>query len=239
MILWRTFLIGLLIGGLIGCRFKKESTVSTSDSAVSLVGSLKKIMWDGELYSKIYLDTIANKENLYGLGPVSFLRGEILIWDGQSYVSTVISDSIKVEESYETTSPFLAYVNVAKWKEIDLPDYISGIKDLEQYLNALLGTVKSPVPIILKGRVAQAKIHVQNLAEGSIVSSPAEAHKGQVDFELSDEEVQIFGFYSTSHQGILTHHDSFLHMHLINQDNSFMGHLDELAIGRLRLFLPE
>jgi len=70
------------------------------------------------------------------------------------------------------------------------------------------------------------------------VSSPAEAHQGQTNYYLNNEEVEIVGFFSTEHQGVFTHHDSFLHMHLITKDKSLMGHLDELELDKVTLYLP-
>ena len=39
-------------------------------------------MWKGELSGTINLDTISNKKGLYGLGPESYLTGELLINNG-------------------------------------------------------------------------------------------------------------------------------------------------------------
>ena len=81
-------------------------------------------------------------------------------------------------------------------------------------------------------------IHVQNLPEGTKVSSPEEAHQGQTNFTLKNEQVEIVGFFSTEHQGIFTHHDSYLHMHLLTTDESKMGHLDQVESTEMKLYLP-
>lgn len=65
----------LLISMLFSC--KKPSKNMNSD--VVVVGAMKNVMWKGELGGIISLDTIKNKEGLYGLGPVSYLTGELLI----------------------------------------------------------------------------------------------------------------------------------------------------------------
>ena len=92
----------------------------------------------------------------------------------------------------------------------------------------------------LTGTVETAKIHIVNLPKGSKVSSPDEAHKGQTDFPLTDEQAEIVGFFSTEHKAIFTHHDTYLHMHLITTDRQKMGHLDELLLkkGTVKLYLP-
>ena len=87
--------------------------------------------------------------------------------------------------------------------------------------------------------MAKAKIHIQNLPKGAIVTSPAEAHQGQIDYVLLNEDVTIIGFFSTEHKGIFTHHDSTIHLHLITKDESKMGHLDALEIDNMQLYLPK
>ena len=52
---------------------------------VKVVGEMRKVMWEGKLGGVIKLDTISSKENVYGLGPVEFLTGEILIIDRSFY----------------------------------------------------------------------------------------------------------------------------------------------------------
>ncbi len=54
---------------------------------------MRNVMLKGELAGKIQLDTISNQTGLYGIGPMEFLRGEILLLNGKSYVSKVLTDS--------------------------------------------------------------------------------------------------------------------------------------------------
>jgi acetolactate decarboxylase len=198
-------------------------------------------MWKGELHGNIDLDTIADKTNLYGLGPVAFLRGEILIIDGKSYKSTVVSDStMHVEETYRLKAPFFAYANIAGWTAQPLPDSVQTIQQLEQYLDMV--TTSSPRPYLFKlaGIVEEATIHIVNLPEGATVSSPEEAHAGQKNYKLKNEQFEIVGFFSTEHKAIFTHHDTFLHMHFITKDLQKMGHLDKALFqkGTTTLYLP-
>lgn len=210
-------------------------------NAVTIVGAMRNVMWKGELFGNINVDTIGNKTSLYGLGPVEYLTGEILILDGRSYKSTVVSDTtMRVEETFNIKAPFLGYANIPKWTERSLPDSIRTNQQLEQYLDRV--TKSSPRPFLFKltGTVEQAKIHIVNLPEGSTVSSPLDAHKGQVNYYLDNERSEIIGFFSTKHKSIFTHHNTYLHMHLITADRQKMGHLDEMLMkkGTMRLYLP-
>ena len=84
-------------------------TAQQTTNEVKIVGEMKNVMWKGQLYGNIKLDTITNKTNLYGLGPLEYLSGEILIIDGKAYKSTVVSDTtMKVEETYDIKAPFFA-----------------------------------------------------------------------------------------------------------------------------------
>lgn len=215
-------------------------TTLTDPSKVKVVGAMRNVMWKGELAGTIALDTIQSREGLYGLGPTDYLDGELLILNGKSYVSRVNTDgTIRMEETFQAHAPFFVYANVSEWKELDL-DGIASIQALEEYLTTIKGEVNRPFAFGMKGRVAKATIHVQNLPKGSKVSSPADAHVGQMKYEIVDEEVEIVGFYSTEHQGIFTHHDSYVHIHLITTDRTKMGHLDQVVFeDDVQVFIPK
>lgn len=232
-----TTLLGLTILTVTSSSAKAQHTLNE----VKIVGQMKNVMWKGELFGNIDLDTIANKTNLYGLGPVEYLAGEILIIDGKSYQSTVTSDTtMNVEETFEIKAPFFGYANISNWKVQALPDSIQTIQQLETYLDN--ATIDSPRPFMFKlsGTVEQATIHIVNLPKGAKVSSPEEAHKGQNNYKLKNEQSEVIGFFSTEHKAIFTHHDTFLHMHLITNDRKKMGHLDEVLFkkGTMQLYLP-
>jgi acetolactate decarboxylase len=222
-----------------GCNSSQKETEATNTySDLEIAGAMRDVMWKGELGSKINLDTIADKKGLYGLRPESYLTGELLINDGNAYVSKVTSDStMSVEKTFDLSAPFFVYTNVTEWNEMDLPASVKSMQDLEKYIDEQTAEYKRPFAFKVKGGVSRASIHIQNLPKGTTVSSPDEAHQGQVSYELPNEEVTVIGFFSTEHKGVFTHHDSFLHMHLINKDEDKMGHLDELEIGEMKLFL--
>lgn len=206
---------------------------------IKIAGEMKRVMWEGKLGSSIDLDSISEKEGLFGLGPEIFLRGEILINDGKSFVSRVTSDStMSVIETYDVSAPFMVYGNVREWTNHTLPEDVTTISELEHYLDSVTSDFKRPFVFKLSGEISTALIHVQNLPEGTEVSSPKEAHQGQVNYPLTDEQVEIVGFFSTEHQGIFTHHDSFLHMHLMTADREKMGHLDEIEMKKMKVYLP-
>ena len=208
---------------------------------VKLVGQMKDVMWKGELNGKILLDTIANKQHLYGIGPVEYLSGEILIIDGKSYTSTVISKTaMHVEETFNLKAPFFGYAQIPAWQEIVLPPSIQTIQELEIYLDQQTKQAPRPFLFKLSGIAEEASIHIVNLPKGATVRSPQDAHQGNVNYVISNQSVDIIGFFSTEHKAIFTHHDTFLHLHLITSDRQKMGHLDQVRLksGSVKLYLP-
>jgi acetolactate decarboxylase len=229
---------------LFGCQsnsLKQNAEAIHNNNVVKIVGAMRNVMHKGELFGTIDLDTIENKTHLYGLGPLEYLKGEILILDGKGYKSIVINDtSMQVTETMKMKAPFLGYANIQNWTETEFPDSISNIKQLENYLD--LTTKNYPRPFLFKltATVDSATIHIVNLADGIKVSSPEEAHKGQKSFDLKNTAAEMIGFFSTQHQAILTHHDTYVHIHLITDDKQKMGHLEELMLrkGTAKLYLP-
>lgn len=233
----KTIAFGIIIWGLSICTTKAQQ----NKGVVKVVGQMKNVMWKGELQGTINLDTIINKTNLYGLGPVENLTGEIIIIDGKSYKSTAVSaKTMKVQETYSIKAPFFSYANISNWVEYALPDSILTIQQLEMYLDKTTKNLTKPFLFKLTGIAEQATIHIVNLPKDTKVSSPDDAHKGQTNYKLKNENVDIIGFFSTEHKTIFTHHDTFLHVHLITTDRQKMGHLDELLLkkGKVKLYLP-
>jgi acetolactate decarboxylase len=216
-------------------------SAQSGNPEVRVVGQMRDVMWKGELAGKIDLDTVAGRAHMYGLGPVEYLAGEILILDGRAYRSTVVSeDAMKVEATSALRAPFFGYGLVPSWREATLPDSVQSIAQLERHLDRISEGMTRPFLFKLSGIVERATIHVVNLPKGTTVRSPQEAHQGKQSYVLSREEAEIIGFFSTQHQTIFTHHDTWLHMHLITADRKQMGHLDDIEIGNgtMKLFLP-
>ncbi|HRF42440.1 MAG TPA: acetolactate decarboxylase, partial [Saprospiraceae bacterium] len=129
---------------------------------------------------------------------------------------------------------------VSAWKESALPDSIVSLPQLESYLNQITRKMRRPFAFQVKGQVETAQIHIVNLPPGTKVSSPDEAHQGIQHYTVSNTEVLMLGFFSTEHQAVFTHHDTFMHLHLMTEDKKQMGHLEEARFkpGQMRLLLP-
>jgi acetolactate decarboxylase len=202
---------------------------------------MKNVMHKGELFATIDVDTLQNKTHLYALGPLEYLRGEIMIVDGKGYTSAVRNNKkMHVKETMKIRAPFLGYAHIEQWQETQLPDSILNSIQLENYLGRIAGNFSGPFLFRLTAFAESADIHVVNLPKGTSVSSPEEAHQGQQNYLIDNTTVEMLGFYSTQHKAIFTHHDTNMHIHLMTSDKKKMGHLEAFKIraGTARLYLP-
>lgn len=214
----------------IGCSFSNEEK-RLDNSEVTIAGAMKNVMWKGQLGGIIELDTISNRKGLFGIGPLAGLKGEILLLNGRAYVSRVKPDgtpTVNIEEN--VTAPFFVYANQNTWEEIVLPENVVDISSIEAFVTEKAEGMDKPFVFKIHGTALKAMYHIQNLADGSVVTNPNEAHAGQQSFTIFNKKMVIVGFYSKNHHGVFTHHDSNMHLHIITSDWSHMGHLDELTL---------
>ncbi|WKN44138.1 acetolactate decarboxylase [Tunicatimonas pelagia] len=220
------------------------SSLGLSAQSVQVIGAVKQVKQLGRLAGKVQLDTLTGK-NLYGLGPVAYLQGEILLWNDTTYVSQVSKGKNIVGIIPVIQAPFLVYASVAEWGSRQVLDQtITTLPQLQQIIEqkavATGRSLDEPFPFTLKGKAQKIIYHVMDKPEAQSEHNPKLHQQAKRFFTLVDEEVTLLGFYSRQHEGVFTHHGSFIHVHVINQARTNMGHLDELNIqpGELSLGLP-
>jgi acetolactate decarboxylase len=202
-----------------------------------VVGAMKNVMWKGELTGLIQMDSLS-KKGFYGMGPVDYLKGELMIWDGDVYQSSVVNaNDMNVKKTSTARAPFFAYEFINEWEEIEIPEGIKSLKELELFLDKRFNQINIPFFFKLEGFVDSANIHIVNLPEGKVVRSPDDAHQGQINYPITKRNVSVLGFFSRNHKAIFTHHDTFIHTHLITQEKDMMGHLEDVSFSSKRVKL--
>src|SRR5690606_5552412 len=119
----------------------------------------------------------------------------------------------KMEETFQVKAPFFVYSNVSEWKEVTLPKKVKTMNDLDDFLNELQKKYDKPFAFKLTGKFKKIDFHIQNLPEGTVVKSMNDAHTGQGKYIEKNVNGDIIGFFSTKHQRVFTHHDSYIHIH--------------------------
>lgn len=212
------------------------SSCLAQNGSVIATGAMRNTMFNGQLAGLIQLDSIA-LPGVYGIGPVEYLRGELLLWDGHAYRAIAKGDSaMQVEEHPETKAPFFVHQQVREWQEVQLPDSVADLGSLNAFLTSRFGAAP-PFAFTLHGVCERVDLHIVDVSPGTVVRGPDDAHRENKHFQLTGRSVDLLGFYSTRHQAVFTHHDTHIHVHTITTERDAMGHVEELRFvpGALRL----
>lgn len=213
------------------------------NAEVHHIGEMRNVMRNGDLSARIDLFQMSKLKNLYALGPMEGLRGEITIWNSKPYLARIDHDKIVMSQNYQGKACFLVYACVEDWQEIRVPQDITEEKLFEEWLKKAATThgvnINRPFPFLIKDTSKKVQYHVVNKSDDG-PHSPAKHEMIKKKFTLEDVGVKILGFYSDRHHGIFTHHDSNIHMHVITIDEKQSGHLESIQFGKdTRLYLPK
>lgn len=198
------------------------------NGTVIATGAMRNTMFNGQLAGLIRLDSIA-QPGTYGIGPVEFLRGELLLWDGHAYRSAAQGDTaMEVEQRPDSKAPFFVHQFVKEWTEIMLPDSITDLPMLDAFLTARFAALGKPFAFTLQGKISEVRAHIVDVTPGTVINGPDDAHRENKNYRLTDRTMDLLGFFSTRHKAVFTHHDTNIHVHAITADRDWMGHVEEL-----------
>lgn len=218
------------------------SPIFAQNPEVKSAGELRKIMHDADLSAKIRLDTL-HRENLFAIGVIDSLRGEISIINGKALISSIKETFVRTDTTFKHEAAMLVYAYVKNWKTITIEQDLNNSEELELLIKRLASEngidVTKPFPFMAKTWVKNLSFHVINWQSGMIHT--ADTHK-QFAHELwhSAEVVMLAGFYSENHQGIFTPHSSKMHVHTITSNPLTSGHLETIeTFGKISVYFPD
>lgn len=201
---------------------------TTNSSSIKVVGQMSDVMWKGELKGNIATDSLEGAKT-YGLGPLAFLKGEIVLFEGQTFVSKVIdSSSHNVSNVPSARAPFFVYSTDSNLKVVAIKQSKYSLKELEQHIDSIYKNYDQPLLLRIDGVFDELQLHTVNLPQDTQVSSPEQAHQGLTTYNFNSIKGSLIAFFSRHHKAVFTHHDSFLHAHFISQDRQVLGHIDKL-----------
>lgn len=232
-------LLPLALLGLLAC--KKDSTAVTIP--VETAGTLRQIMQKGDISAKIDLETLADKPSLYGLGAAEGLKGEIMIWQGEAFLTTVAGSGLATYDGFRKKASLLVYSEVSSWDSLSLPATVDDLASLAAFLPQAAADAgidsQAPFPFLLKGRPAIVSWHVIDWDAADTEHTHAKHQQSGMRSGWKNTPTEVIGFYSPT-PGIFTHHDSNIHLHATTADRRLVAHLDQATgIGGMTLYLPQ
>lgn len=228
---------------------------ATKEGLVEYVGAQKNIFATGKAERVIHLSELADKKNLFAVGPVEGLDGEITIYDSKPHVSQVRGDGYQIDNTFNHGAIFLVWTQQAKWGDgIAVPATVRTYPELQNFVReqaAAAGVdTGKPFPFRLSGVPQEVKWHINvDRTEGQTITKELFA-KSKAAYVLTNEPVEIIGFYSENHPGVFISQYALaippdsgkknaIHIHLVSQDGKATGHIDNIALnGDINLRLP-
>lgn len=222
--------------GMGSCTTEKSFTVEHS-------GALMQIM-SGNIDATSDLGVLKGKPHLYALGAAENLHGEIQIFDGEPFYSTVTDSDVAIGPASITKASLLVYASIEEWESINIPNSVTSMADLEAFVSQAAQQKNwysdKPFPFLISGKVAKLSWHVIQWDIRDTEHSHAKHKSSGLQGILNQEDVDILGFYSEKHKGIFTHHSTNMHLHFKTSQGELAGHVDDLSIGaEMILKLPK
>jgi len=228
---------------------------STKEGAVEYIGSQKDIVATGKVTSVINLQDLSGTKNLFAMGPVAGLDGEITIFNSQPYISQVRGNDFEVHQSFDYGAIFLVWSAQAEWQDIAIPATVKSYLDLQDFVKtqaqaAGIDTGKS-FAFLLAGTPVEIKYHINVDRTGGQAITQELFLKSKAPFVTKNEPVDILGFYAENHPGDFitktspgikadSGRQNAMHIHLVSKTSKATGHIDDLTLGAgMTLRLPK
>jgi len=232
----RIFFISLLL------TFACKNQAEPLDYTVHYYGALKNFMHKNDLSAQVDLKDFADSSHVYGLGALADLKGEVLIWDGEPYISHEKEGAVKIDSSFDYEAGLFVYSRVSDWQTTSIPNHISDYEALEGFIAKTAAEqgidTTAPFPFLITGTCKTLDWHVINWPTGDSEHTHQKHKTSGPHGQITNESIDILGFYSDSHQAIFTHHTTNMHLHFKTLDHTLAGHVDGLSLDRGKLRLP-
>lgn len=219
---------------LVACAGDPEDRASTAKGAeVEVFGSLQAVVAEGDRDGAVDLDRWAGVTDLYGLGLLEDLAGEVVILGGVPIASRADGAAIRTsrgEAAARQRAAFLAVARVPAWRRLTL-EARTTLAELEAAVPARarkLGLdLDRPFPFLVYGQAERVELHVVDGARIPPGPSTPEAHRaGAVRQVHEREEVTVVGFHGLA--GARTHLRALVPG---DRDPRVAGQVDDLVLA--------
>jgi hypothetical protein len=212
-----------------GCR--------TAGTDVRQYGEVRAVLRDGRTEARIGLAEATKLAHAYGVGALAELGGEITILDGDVWVARASGTDLTVTgpEVVATDRATLLTLSVVReWESIGLTETVGG-KRLETTVERLasergIDTTK-PFPFVINGKIIRLESHViAGSCPASGIKGGADPWRTSIDQPV---EATLVGFFAKGKDGIMTHHGSSVHVHIVMRraGRTITAHVDDVLVG--------
>jgi alpha-acetolactate decarboxylase len=194
-------------------------------------GTMHEVLGEGKTQGRVALADALHWPGATGVGALESLEGEVTIFDGHAWVAMGSPDALTEKDRM---AAFLTVAYVPSWRSIPIeaPIRFADFDQIiaEQARQAGLDTAR-PIPFRIRGRLSVSAHVVQGKCpHAQDETDSASPHR--IAFQENDAEGIIVGFYADNSEGVLTHHGTKTHAHVLFFDgHPRTGHVDSVTVA--------
>lgn len=222
---------------LVGCTGVGTGGGTPSSVGVRVDGTLRGMMHDNQTGATVTLDEVLPNAQVYAVGALADLAGEITVLAGEAWLSYPQGASgTRTETARETHAGAALLVSAAvpAWRNVVTmaPIRFADLDDAVAELAALVGVdVGGRFPFLIEGRFEDLQWHVidgRRLDPGA--ATPADHLAASIQTMRERTAATLIGFYSARDEGVFTHMGSRTHVHCVVDGPPGSGHVDQVTI---------
>lgn len=195
-------------------------------TSLTVIGNLRSIHRMGDAHARVQIDSVLG-EHTYGIGPVADLQGEIVIMDGKLTITRLVDGQAVTHHDATTSAALLAFGEVESWSPLLTTPEPTTLKQLDSLVSASREGASATF-IKIDGKVERLNWHVIHWPLGTPIASAEHKRHALVGFD-QDAEVNIIGVHAPEGEGIITHHESSLHLHALTPRGEAV-HIEDMVL---------
>ncbi len=185
----------------------------------------------------VQLGALLPNPNLYAVGALADLAGEVTVVGGKAYLSYAEhGDATRTETMLRTdaAATLLVASEVTAWRDVVIERAIR-FEELDQEVAALAAaagmSLDARFPFLMVGEFRDLQWHV---IDGRRLTAGKTSHQDHLGAaaraRLDHASATLVGFYSKNDQGIFTHMGSKTHLHCVLGEPLSTGHVDHVIV---------
>jgi hypothetical protein len=215
----------------------RASSAGSWDGEVRAYGALRAMFHEGQTGATVTLDAILPNPNVYAVGALADLSGEVTVVGGKAYLAYPDGpNSTRIETALQTNAAatLLVVSEVPAWHSIVTERPIR-FEELDEEISTIATaagmSLDDRFPFLMEGAFDDLEWHV---IDGRTLAAGAFSHEDHltaaIKTRLDRTTATLVGFYSKSDQGVFTHMGSETHIHCVLDGPLSSGHVDHVNI---------
>ena len=227
---------GLILAASLHLSVREVGAQSLMSCTFRVDGSRQYMFRSGKTDGKVSLKNGLSEGDVYGYGQVNLLQGDIVFYNGKSYIAVPGPDKPVVEERDDLKAVFLAYGRSQIWQEIPIERELFGMDEVNDFIEETAKSLNMDMEEMfvfrIEGKVEYAKYGViYRDPTNTARHTPGQHSSATSHYEVEGENLFIVGAWAgEDNSGQYTARTETMQMYMINEAKDKAGHIENIHI---------